>query len=183
MAPDPRTIELFSYYRDAELHGAGLFVRLTKMLADDPDAQMELSRHVADDTHHAWLWTKRITDLGAKPPPIGEGYQSRIGLRTLPRKLVDLLALTVVFEERIFERYREHAARPDVDRETKSILEEITKDQNRHVAWIKRKLDELAAEQGMQDRIAELMEKYRQIDDEAYGELRAKEAAAFSELH
>ncbi len=183
MAPDPRMIELFSYYRDAELHGAGLLLRLTKLLGDDPDAQVKLSLHVAEETHHAWLWTKRITDLGGKPMAVGDGYQSRIGLRTVPRKLVDLLALTVVVEERSFDRYKEHAARPDVDPETKKILEEVTKDEKWHIAWIKGKLDELAAEQGMQDRADEMMEKYRQIDSEVYGELRAKEAAVFGELH
>ena len=61
MAADPR-IEMFSYYRDAELHGANLLLRLIKLM-DDPDAQVKLSLHVAEETNHAWLWTKRITDL------------------------------------------------------------------------------------------------------------------------
>lgn len=181
MALDPRMIELFSYYRDAELHGAGLLLRLTRMMSDDADAQVKLSRHVAEETHHAWLWTKRITDMGGKPVPVGDGYQSRIGLRTVPRKLVDILALTVVVEERSFERYREHAARPDVDPATKKVLEELTKDEKWHIAWMRQKLDQLAAEEGQQERVAEMMDKYRQIDAEVYDELRAKESSAFAE--
>lgn len=182
MGPDPRLVELFSYYRDAELHGAGLLLRLTKMMADDGDAQVKLSLHVAEETHHAWLWTKRITDLGGTPLPIADGYQSRIGRRTIPRTLVDLLALTVVVEERSFARYREHAVRPDVDAETKRILEEVTKDEKWHIAWIKGKLDELSAEQGANGRVTEMLEKYRQIDREVYGEFQAREAEAFGDL-
>jgi len=182
MTPDPRLIELFSYYRDAELHGAALLLRLTRLMGDDGDAQVKLSLHVAEETHHAWLWTKRITDLGGKPMPVDDGYQSRIGRRTVPRGVVDLLALTVVVEERSFARYREHAARADVDAETKQILEEVTKDEKWHIAWIKGKLDELAAAQGATEHVTEMLAKYRQIDEEVYGEFRAREAEAFGTL-
>lgn len=181
MALDPRMIELFSYYRDAELHGANLLLRLTKLMRDDPDAQVKLTLHVAEETHHAWLWTKRITDLGGKPVCVADGYQSRIGARTVPRKLVDLLALTVVVEERSFARYQEHASRPDVDPETRKILHEVTKDEKWHISWIKGKLDELAAEQDQAERASEMMERYREIDREVYDALRTKEAEAFGE--
>lgn len=180
MSPDPRMIELFSYYRDAELHGATLLLRLVRLM-DDPDAQVKLSLHVAEETHHAWLWTKRITDLGGVPMRVGDGYQSRIGLRTVPRKLVDLLALTVVVEERSLSRYTEHAQRSDVDEETRAILEEVSKDEKWHIAWIKGKLDELAARDGLTERATEMLDRYRAIDEEVFGELRAKEIAAFRE--
>ena len=66
MAADPRVIEMMSYYRDAELHGATLLLRLIKMM-DDADAQVKLSLHLAEETHHAWLWTNRIKELGGEP--------------------------------------------------------------------------------------------------------------------
>jgi len=178
MIPDPRVVELYSYYRDAELHGANLLLRLMRLM-DDPDAQVKLSLHVAEETHHAWLWTKRITDLGGLPMRIGDGYQSRIGLRTVPRKLVDLLALTVVVEERSYDRYTEHAGRPDVDQETRRILHAVSKDEKWHIAWIKGKLDEVAARDGLSDRAREMTERYRAIDEEVFAELRAKEIAVF----
>lgn len=181
MATDPRMIELFSYYRDAELHGAALLLRLIKLMRDDDDAQVKLTLHIAEETHHAWLWTKHITDLGGTPMSISDGYQSRIGLRTVPRKLVDLLALTVVVEERSFERYQEHATRPDVDETTRAILQQVTKDEKWHISWVKGKLDELAAETDEAGRASEMMEKYRDIDREVYGALRTKEAEAFGE--
>ena len=181
MATDPRLIELFSYYRDAELHGATLLLRLTRLMRDDADAQVKLTLHIAEETHHAWLWTKRITDLGGTPVSISDGYQSRIGARTVPRKLIDLLALTVVVEERSFARYQEHAARPNVDDETKEILRQVTKDEKWHISWIQGKLDELAAKHDQGARADEMMEKYRVIDREVFQALENKEMEAFGD--
>src|SRR5262245_52940739 len=60
MAADDRLLTLFNYYRDAEIRGATLLLKLLQRL-DDPDAQVKLSKHLEEETHHAWLWTKRIT--------------------------------------------------------------------------------------------------------------------------
>src|SRR5512140_1697234 len=143
MAADPRQIILLNYYRDAELRGANLLFRLMSHL-DDPESQVKLSLHLADETRHAWMWTKRITDLGGHPAKIADGYQTRIGLRVVPRSLMDILALTVVVEERSHERYTEHAQRADVDADTLALLREVTKDEKWHIAWIRAKLEDLA---------------------------------------
>jgi len=180
MAPDPRVIEMMSYYRDAELQGASLLLRLIKLM-DDPDAQVKLSLHLAEETRHAWLWTNRIKQLGGEPMRVLDGYQKRIGLRTVPRSLLDLLALTVVVEERSFSRYQEHAAREGIDAETLSVLKEVTQDEKWHIAWIRAKLMEIAAEEGGEEKAHAAMEKYRKIDEEVYGELRAKEIAVFGD--
>ena len=180
MAADPRIIEMMSYYRDAELHGATLLLRLIKLM-DDGDAQVKLSLHLAEETRHAWLWTNRIKELGAEPVKVLDGYQKRIGMRTVPRTLLDLLALTVVVEERSFARYQEHARRPGVDDATLAVLREVTKDEKWHISWIRAKLMEIAASEGGEEQANAAMEKYRQIDEQVYGELRAKEIAAFGE--
>ena len=44
MSIDPRMIHLYSYYRDAELRGAALLLKLTKRV-EDTDSQIKLSRH------------------------------------------------------------------------------------------------------------------------------------------
>ncbi|HXQ20658.1 MAG TPA: ferritin-like domain-containing protein [Candidatus Acidoferrales bacterium] len=180
MAADPRMILLLSYYRDAELRGANLLFRLMSHL-DDPESQVKLSLHLADETRHAWLWTKRISDLGGAPAKLADGYQSRIGLRVVPRNLIDILALTVVVEERSHQRYTEHAARPNVEPETLEILREVTKDEKWHIAWITGKLEELAAAEGSVARMDEALARYREIDRQVYGDLLAKERAAFGD--
>jgi bacterioferritin (cytochrome b1) len=180
MAADPRTILLLNYYRDAELRGANLLLRLMSHL-DDSDSQAKLSLHLADETRHAWLWTKRITDLGGAPAKVADGYQTRIGLRVVPRTLIDILALTVVVEERSYQRYTEHAARPDTDPATLEVLREVSKDEKWHIAWIKGKLEEMAAASGDVERMNEALERYRAIDRQVYAELLAKERAAFGQ--
>ncbi len=180
MSADPRTILLMNYYRDAELRGANLLFRLMSHL-DDPDSQVKLSLHLADETRHAWLWTKRITDLGGDPAKVADGYQTRIGLRVVPRNLIDILALTVVVEERSHQRYTEHAERPDIDPETLELLREVTKDEKWHISWIRAKLEELATAEGAIDRMNEALERYREIDQHVYAELLAKERAVFGD--
>jgi len=180
MAVDKRQIVLFNYYRDAELRGANLLFRLMSHLSD-PDSQTKLSLHLADETRHAWLWTKRITDLGGEPTKVADGYQTRIGLRVVPRNLIDILALTVIVEERSQQRYMDHAARATVDPETLAILEEVTKDEKWHIAWIRNKLEELATEAGAIDKMNEALDRYRKIDEDVYGELLAKERAIFAD--
>jgi len=179
MSVDLRMIHLYSYYRDAELRGATLLLKLIRRV-DDSEAQVKLSRHLADETRHAWLWTKRIVDLGGIPVRVADGYQTRIGLEVgIPKTLTDLFALTVVVEERAQRRYLEHARRPDVDPETLEILHEVTKDEKWHIGWIKNKLKELAAANGGEEKMLATLDRYREIDRRVVTDLVAKEREAF----
>jgi rubrerythrin len=100
----------------------------------------------------------------------------------VPRSLIDLLALTIVVEERAYARYQEHAARPNVDEETMNVLKAATKDEKWHISWIKGKLDELAAqEEGGVERAQEMMARYREIDEAIYAQLAAKEREIFGD--
>lgn len=182
MATDPRIVELLSFYRDAELHGARLLLRLMKVLEDDAEAQVHLTRHVAEEMRHAWLWTERITRMGGRPVKIAAGYQTRIGKRALPRTIVELLALTIVVEARSLARYREHAARPDVDDETRTVLETVAADEVWHLDWIRAKLAALTADDPVARARADAVgERYREIEAAVYRELAAVEAEAFRE--
>jgi rubrerythrin len=179
MSVDPRIIHLYSYYRDAELRGSTLLLKLI-MRVDDSETQVKLSKHLADETRHAWLWTKRIADLGAAPVRVTDGYQTRLGQEIgIPKTLIDLFALTVVVEERAQRRYLEHAQRPDVDPETLHILHEVTKDEKWHIGWIKNKLKELACANGGEDKASAALERYREIDRKVVADLIAKEREAF----
>jgi rubrerythrin len=180
MPAEPRMLELLSYYRDAELHGVMLLLRLMKLMRSDPEAQVKLTRHVAEEARHAWLWTKRMTDMGGSPVDVVAGYQTRIGMRTLPRTLPDLLALTIVVEERSLARYREHAARPDVDDATLKVLQAVSADEEWHLAWMEEKLATMTAQdRPVAERTRLSMERYRQIEEEVYRELLAREREVF----
>jgi bacterioferritin (cytochrome b1) len=175
MSATDKQVMIFSFYRDAELRGARLLFNLLHHVKD-AEAQLKMSRHLADETRHAWLWTKRIADLGAAPVMIDDGYQRRLGLRTgVPKDLIDLLALTVVVEERARSRYMHHAALPNVDAETLAVLKAVTEDESWHLSWIERQMREIAKEQGNPQRADQALERYRAIDREVYATLAADE--------
>jgi bacterioferritin (cytochrome b1) len=176
MSATDKQVMIFSFYRDAELRGARLLFNLLHHIKD-AEAQLKMSRHLADETRHAWLWTKRIADLGAAPVMIDDGYQRRLGLRTgVPKDLIDLLALTVVVEERARSRYMQHAELPNVDQETLRVLKAVTEDESWHLSWIERLMREIARQQGNPQRADQALERYRAIDREVYATLAADEA-------
>lgn len=170
---------VYSYYRDAELRGSNLIYRLLRIL-DDDESQMLLSEHLADETRHAWLWTERIREMGSAPVRIQDGYQVRIGQRAgVPRHPVDLLALTVVVEQRALKRYQEHLSRKDVPERTLEVLRAVSKDEGWHIDWIRNKAREIAEREGAPERFEQALEKYRAIDREVWAELEEIERAWF----
>lgn len=166
---------IYSYYRDAELRGSNLIYRLHRILKDD-ESQIALSEHLSDETRHAWLWTERIKELGRAPVPITDGYQVRLGKRCgLPRHPVDLLALTVVVEQRALKRYQEHLKREDTPDRTLEVLRSVTKDEGWHIDWVRQKAREIAANEGTPERFEESLARYRAIDREVWEELEGTE--------
>lgn len=176
MSAVEKQILIFSFYRDAELRGARLLFNIIGHL-NDADSQVKMSKHLSDETRHAWLWTKRIADLGGCPLHIDDGYQRRLGLRTgVPKTIVDLLALTVVVEERAQSRYNAHMALPNVDKETMEVLHSVTEDETWHLSWIEKKMREIAKELGKEEHADLALDRYRKIDREVYATLAADEA-------
>jgi len=174
-----REILVYSYYRDAEMRGSNLLYRLLRVL-EDAESQVNLSEHLADETRHAWLWTERIRELGGTPVKIEDGYQVRIGKRAgRPRRPLELLALTVVVEQRALLRYQEHLKRDDVPERTREVLRQVTKDEGWHVDWIRQEGRKLAKEAGTPERFDEALARFRAIDREVFAELEEKERSWF----
>jgi bacterioferritin (cytochrome b1) len=176
MSPAEKQILVFSFYRDAELRGARLLFNLLSHMKDG-ESMLKMTAHLADETRHAFLWTKRISDLGGSPVPIDDGYQRRLGLRTgVPKTLIDLFALTVVVEERAQSRYNAHMALPNVDAETMEVLKAVTKDESWHLSWIEKEMHEIAKQQGHEAQADASLDRYRKIDREVYATIAADEA-------
>ncbi|HLK86270.1 MAG TPA: ferritin-like domain-containing protein [Candidatus Binataceae bacterium] len=175
MSAVDKQILIFSVYRDAELRGARLLFNLIGHMKDG-DSQLKMAKHLSDETRHAWLWTRRIADLGGTPLLLSDGYQRRLGTRLgVPKSVVELLALTVVVEERAQSRYMAHAALPDVDEETREVLKAVTEDENWHLSWIEKKMREIAREEGCEAKADEALERYRAIERDVYATLAADE--------
>ncbi len=176
MSANEKQILIFSFYRDAELRGARLLFNLLGHIKD-MDSQLKLSKHLSDETRHAWLWTRRIGELGGAPVTVADGYQRRLGLRTgVPKGIVEILGLTVVVEERAQSRYMAHAALPNVDETTLATLKAVTEDETWHLSWIEKKMREIAREEGCEDQADAILGRYRQIDREVYATLAQDEA-------
>ena len=177
LSPSEKQILIFSFYRDAELRGARLLFNMFGHL-QDADSQLKLSKHLADETRHAWLWTRRIADLGGAPLMLADGYQRRLGNRLgIAKGIVELLGLTVIVEERAQSRYLAHAALPNVDQETREVLKAVTEDETWHLSWIEKKMREIAKETGREAEADQILSRYREIDREVYATLAADEAA------
>lgn len=173
MVPDRESlIRIFSYYRDAEIRGAAL---LMKMMARerDPEAQVLFSRHIDDETRHAWLWTKRIKDEGALPVEVPDGYQRRLGKALgIPTSLVHLFALTVIVEERSAKRYSEHERSPICDPKTRAVLQEVTQDERWHISWMEEWLMKLARAEGKEGQVRDTLAYYRTVEEEVFEEMK-----------
>ena len=177
MSATEKQILIFSFYRDAELRGARLLFNIIGHLKDG-DSQLKMTKHLSDETRHAWLWTRRIADLGGSPVFVPDGYQRRLGMRIgVPRGIVEVLGLTVVVEERAQSRYMAHAALPNVDPDTLAVLKGVTEDETWHLSWIEKKMREIAREEGSEGKADEILKRYREIDREVYVTLAADEAA------
>lgn len=177
MHPDLETmVKIFSYYRDAEIRGAGLLMKMMTRV-QDPEAQVLFTRHIDDETRHAWLWTKRIRDEGAYPVPVPDGYQRRLGKALgIPSNVCDLFALTVVVEERSEKRYTEHGRSELCDPKTSKILRAITKDEKWHINWMEEWLIKLAKEDGRgEDDAMNLLTRYRKVEEEVFEEMKEME--------
>lgn len=161
-------IKIFSFYRDAEIRGATLLMKMMQW-EKDPEAQVLFSRHVADETRHAWLWTKRIRQLGGLPVPVPDGYQRRLGKALgIPFNIVDLFALTVIVEERSVSRYTEHSASRYCDDLTREVLDELTKDEKWHISWMEEWMMRLARERGTEAKAKAQLARYRTLEREVF---------------
>jgi len=168
-------IKLFSYYRDAEMRGATLLIKMMQR-DPDPEAQVLFSRHIADETRHAWLWTRRIRQLGGFPVSVPDGYQRRLGKALgIPMNIIDLFALTVIVEERSLRRYNEHAASPHCDDETRVLLDELSNDEKWHISWTEEWMTRLAHVAGSQARVRAQLERYRQIENDIFESFKEEE--------
>lgn len=170
--------ELFvlSFYRSSEINGSLFFGRLARALRPSP-IQHDLSKHFADEAQHAWYWTDCIDRLGARPLKLADAYQDRyLEAAGLPMNLMEVLAITLVFERRVINQYAKHLAVAGLHAEVTATIERIMDDERWHVQWVR---DALA---GLEDRFGKehveaTLRRYRAADQEVYaGALREYES-------
>ena len=170
MEIDENELWILSYYRESELAGALVMGRLAR-LTDDDDLRVNLTEHCAEEAQHAWLWTQTILEVGGTPLKVSETYQTRYYAETgQPTTVIEVLALTQVFERRVMKHFRHHLSRPGTHPAVARTLRKMIADEAGHIGWVKRRLDRCADQTGRRV-VAETLRRFVEVDRKVYTEL------------
>lgn len=172
MMPSKQEIALLNFYRVSELHGGlilGQMVRRTR----DPDLILNLTRHSAEEVMHAQLWTETIIAIGGRPAPVRESYQMRYAEEVgTPISMLEILALTQVFERRVYRHFTLHLRQPGLLQPVAATLTRMLDEERGHLLWVKKWLDRRAAVSP--DEVRDVMRRYAEVDERVYSSISAE---------
>lgn len=158
---------LLSFYRTSEISGALFFGRLAKMLPPGP-IQVDLTKHFADESQHAWFWTKCLDDLNLKPIKLDMAYQDQyLSAAGIPTNIMEVLSLTLIFEKRVIGQYALHRQAATTHPLVKQTIDRIVEDEKWHIDWVTKALKTLESEYS-QEQIERTLKKFRDADLEVY---------------
>ncbi|MGH7565793.1 MAG: ferritin-like domain-containing protein, partial [Gemmatimonadota bacterium] len=170
MEIDENELWILSYYRASELAGALVMGRLAAQ-TDDDELRVHLTEHCAEEATHAWMWTQTILEVGGTPRHVSETYQSRYYEATgPPTTVLDVLALTQVFERRVVKHFRDHLRRPGTHPAVARTLQRMIADEAGHIGWVKERLDGWAIETGGAG-VSETLRRFAEVDQRVYAGL------------
>jgi hypothetical protein len=172
MTPPKSEIALLNFYRASELHGGlilGQMVRRTR----DPELILNLTRHSAEEVMHAQLWTEAIVAVGGRPAPVRETYQTRYAEEVgSPLTMLEILALTQVFERRVYRHFTDHLRRPGLHPVVAATLGRMLDEERGHLTWVKHWLDKQALTRATE--VREVMSRYAAADERIYTAIAAE---------
>lgn len=165
-----RELDLLNFYRASELHG-GLILAQVARRVRDPQLVLALTKHAAEEVVHAHCWTETIIALGGNPRPLHDTYQARYAraLR-VPLSLFHVLALTQVFERRVFRHFTLHLRRPGTHPAICATLRRLLDEERDHLAWVKTWLDDQEKLRG-RELVTRTMEEFVSADETIYAKL------------
>jgi demethoxyubiquinone hydroxylase (CLK1/Coq7/Cat5 family) len=157
-----RELTVLNFYRASELQGGLILGRLVQHVRD-PDLILRLTAHSAEEVLHAQLWTETIVDVGGRPTPTADTYQSRYaGVIGTPTSLLEVLALTQVFERGVYRHFVAHLRRPGTHPRVQATLRRMLADERGHLSWVKEWLDRQTGSR--RSAIPTLMRRYSAAD-------------------
>lgn len=165
-----RELALLNFYRASELHGGLILAQLVRRVRD-PRLVLALTRHAAEEVVHAQCWTETIIALGGAPRPLRDTYQARYA-RALhaPMSLFHVLALTQVFERRVFRHFTLHLRRPGTPPIVCATLRRLLDEEREHLSWVKTWLEEQEKLRG-RELVMRTMREFADADETIYAEL------------
>lgn len=169
MIVDNAEISLLNFYRASELHGGlilGQMVRRTR----DPQLILQLTRHSAEEVMHAQWWTETIIAVGGQPAPVRDTYQNRyVEAVGTPVSTIEVLALTQVFERRVYRHFLLHLRRPGLHPAIVATLRRMLEDEKGHLSWVQHWLEEQSKERSAE--VRSVIERYVVADRRIYDTL------------
>lgn len=176
---DESELWMLSFYRKSEIGGALFFAKLANTLKPSP-IQFDMTRHFADESRHAWQWTNCIARLGAEPLDVGFTYQDQyLRAAGMPANIMEVLALTHVFEHRVFHHYASHYRLSGIRAEVKATLERIMEDEKWHITWVGNALKDMKKEFG-DEMVSATLRRFADADRHVYRHLAREHADRLS---
>ena len=158
---------ILSFYRTSEISGALFFGRLARSMRPGP-VQRDMTKHFSDGSLHAWYWTECIERLGAQPLKLNESYQDQyLAAAGMPVNLMEVLAITQVFERRVINQYAHHERVPDIQPEVRETLVKIMEDEKWHIKWIRDALRTMEPDYG-KETIETTLKRFTEADRRVY---------------
>jgi bacterioferritin (cytochrome b1) len=172
---------LLSFYRSSEISGALFFGRLAQSIKSGP-IQRDMTKHFSDEAAHSWYWTRCIEQLDAKPLKLRQAYQDQyIEAAGMPVNVMEVLAITQVFEQRVISQYSVHSQAPGLNPLVKDTLETIMKDEKWHIEWIRDAL-KLMEEQHGKELVEKTLRKFKEADREVYSHTMSEHGERIKEI-
>lgn len=164
---------LLSFYRTSEITGALFFGRLARTLPPGP-IQRDLTQHFSDESCHASYWTQAIYELGYKPERITSAYQDAyLDAAGLPTNIMEILAITQIFEKRVIQQYSQHSRLHDIHPVIEKTLQTIMADERWHIEWVDEALKSLEPQFGKAN-IDAALQRCREADQAVYKNVLAE---------
>ena len=162
-AISPLELAWLDFYRASELHGGLVLGRLAQRVRDG-ELALQLLRHAGEEIEHARLWAETTLAVGGRlrpaPRTYQEGYAAVLGP---PRTLVEVLALTQIFERRVYRHFTRHLRRPGTHPLVAATLHRMLEEERDHLTWVRRWLDDRPEADA-------LLARYAAADDAIYHE-------------
>jgi hypothetical protein len=172
---------VLSFYRISEISGALFFGKLAKSMKPG-ELQRDMTRHFSDEALHAWYWTSCIERLGAQPLKLSEAYQDQyLATAGMPVNLMEVLAITQVFEKRVINQYARHNQIPGLQPEVRDTLARIMVDEKWHIEWIHGALKHMETEYG-KDVIEATLGRFWQADQDVYSKTMREHEERMTDL-
>jgi hypothetical protein len=163
---------LLSYYRSSEINGALFFGRVARTVRGP--LQVDVTHHFADEASHARYWTQCISNLGHTAIKQNRSYQDQyLEAVGAPASLMEVMAITQVFEKRVIGQYHRHLRLPGTHPEVRQTIDRIMRDERWHVKYVREALAAMADRYGP-ELIEETLARYTAADEEVYAKTLAE---------